>query len=58
LEVVKGNVVASDQSTGEENVALLDLKLEEQNFFSSEIRIQNLCIKQFMWIKVDKDYNL
>jgi hypothetical protein len=35
LEVVKGNVVASDKSTGEENVALLDLKLEEQNFFSS-----------------------
>jgi hypothetical protein len=55
-EVVEGNVVASNQSIGEENAALLDLKLEEQNFVSSKIKIQNLCIKQFMWIRVDKDY--
>jgi hypothetical protein len=31
---------------------------EEQNVVSSKMRIENWCIKQFMWIKVDKDDNL
>jgi hypothetical protein len=56
--IVERNVVASDQPINEQNGALSNLKPEEKKIVSSEIRIENRCIKQSMWIRFNKDYNL
>jgi len=51
-------VVSSNQPIGEQNATPLELRFEEQNVTSLEMKIENWCIKQSMWIRVNKDDNL
>ncbi len=56
--IVEENVIFSNQVIVEQNVTPSKLRPKEQNVASSEMKIEKWCIKQSMWIRVNKDDNL